>query len=158
MSPSYAFVLVCLAALPTFAAEPSPAVPTSDEIKRVLEFHESGKDQGPVLLDLVACLKVDTVRNSPTVYSCLEPVLGPVKKNATVSAWTAWFCPKGGSYEDVAIQFLHEGQVRTTLDVKVEGGWKSRTFRSHTLAKSGTWQVKVIRGAAVLGSVTVQVE
>jgi hypothetical protein len=151
---------ILLASAPALAEDalPAAAAPTADEIKRVLDYHENGKDLGPVLLDLVACLKVDTTKNSPTIYNCLEPVTGPVKKNATVSAWTAWFSPKGGTYEDLSIQFLHEGVVRTTLDVKVEGGWKTRNFRSHTLGKAGAWQIKVLRGDKELGSVKLTVE
>jgi hypothetical protein len=147
-----------LAAAVALAEAPSPVAPSAEEVKRVLDYHEHGKELGPVLLELVACLKVDTDRASPTVYSCLQPVSGPVKKGTQVNAWTAWFSPKGGVYDDVAIQFVHEGVVRTTQDLKVEGGWKTRSYRSNTLSKAGTWQLRVIRGGKVLGEVPVVVE
>jgi hypothetical protein len=148
-----------LAAAPDGGTLPPPApAPTADEIKRVLDYHEAGKDLGPVLLDLVACLKVDTAKNSPSIYNCVEPVSGPVKKGTAVSAWTSWFSPKGGVYDDLAIQFAHEGLVRTTQDLKVEGGWKTRNYRANTLSKAGTWQLRVIRGGKQLGEVTVVVE
>ena len=162
-APSLAILLAALPSLaqapaPVPAPAPGPALPSAQEVKRVLEYHENGKDLGPVLLDLVACLKVDTTKNSPTIYNCLEPVSGPVKKGTVVAAWTSWFSPKGGTYEDLSIQFLHEGQVRSTVDLRVEGGWKTRNYRSASLTKVGTWQVKVLRGEKELGAVKVLVE
>lgn len=169
---SLAALLGTLPALPALAQAQAPAgsqlaprplapvaapAPGAEEIKRVLDYHENGKDLGPVLLDLVACLKVDTTKNSPTIYNCVEPVKGPVKKGTVISAWTSWFSPKGGSYEDLSIQFLHEGVVRSTVDLKVEGGWKTRNYRATSLTKPGTWQVKVLRGDKELGAVAVTV-
>lgn len=162
MTPIALSLATLLAAAPDAglaAAAPAPAAaaPSAEEIKRVLDYHESGKDLGPVLLDLVACLKVDFTKNSPTIYTCLEPVKGPVKKGAVITAWTSWFCPKGGSYDDLFVQFVHEGVVRSTLDLKVEGGWKTRNTRSSSLGKPGSWQVKVLRGTRELASVAVEV-
>ncbi len=139
------------------AAPPAPA-PTADEIKRVLDYQETGKDRGPVLLELVPCLKVDLTRGSPTQYNCIEPITAPIKKGTTVNAWTAFFCPKGGSYDDLSIQFLHENQVRQTADLKVEGFSRTRSFRSHQFSKSGKWVIKVLRGDKELGSAQVLVD
>ncbi len=140
------------------AAPAAPATPTADEIKRVLDYQDNGKDRGPVLLELTPCLKVDLTKGSPTQYNCVDPVGGPIKKNTTVNAWVAFFCPKGGSYDDLSIQFLHEGQVRQTADVKVEGFSRTRTFRSHQFGKPGKWQIKVLRGDKELASTNVTVE
>lgn len=152
-----ALVAACLLLAGPASAEDA-AVPSADEIKRVLDYQENGKERGPILLDLVPCLKVDLAKGSPTIYSCLEPVAGPVKKNTSVHAWMAWFCPKGGAYDDLTVQFLHEGQVRQTFDLKVEGFGRTRTFRSHTFAKTGTWTIKVSRGETQVGQAQVTVE
>lgn len=134
------------------------APPTADEIKRVLDYQDNGKDKGPVLLELIPCLKVDTSKGSATQYNCIETISGPIKKNTTVNAWTSWFCPKGGSYEDITVQFLHEGQVRQTVDLKVEGLSRTRTYRSHTFGKAGKWQIKVFRGDKELSVQNITVE
>lgn len=140
------------------AAAPSSPPPSSDEIKRVLDYQDNGKDRGPALLDLVACNKVDQAKGSATIFTCLEPITAPVKKGTLVNAWTQWFCPKGGKYEDVAIQWLFEGQVRSTSDLTVEGLARTRTWRAQTLSKAGKWTIKVLRGSTELGSTTVTVE
>jgi hypothetical protein len=153
--------LVCATAAPGQDAgvRATPvAVPTADELRRVLDYQEHGKDRGPVLLDLMPCLKVDTTKGSSTQYNCLEVVSGPIKKGTVVNAWTSWFCPKGGAYDDLAIQFVHEGVVRQTIDVKIEGLSRTRTYRSHTFSKAGKWQIKVLRADKELASATVIVE
>lgn len=149
---------VAAAALSAFAVSAEEAAPTPEEIRRVLDYQENGKDRGPILIELVPCLKVDTTKGSPTAFNCVDPVAGPVKKGTTVNAWMAWFCPKGGAYEDITVQFLHEGQVRQTVDLKVEGLSRTRTFRSHTLGKTGTWQIKIARGDRELTTATITVE
>jgi len=132
------------------AAAPPPA-PTPEEINKVLNYEDNGKDSGPILLQLVPCNKVDTAKGSPTQFTCIEPITGPVKKGTTVNAWLQFFCPKGGKYEDVTLQWLLDGQVRTTTDVKVEGQGRTRTWKASTLSKPGKWQIKLQRGGADMG-------
>ena len=140
------------------AGTPAPAAPPSAEmIREVLDYQENGKDRGPALIELVPCLKVDNTKGSPTAYSCLEPVNGPVPKNTTVFAWLMWLCPKDGKYDDVVIQFLHEGQVRKTVDTPVAGIGRTRAWRGDTFSKVGKWTIKVLRGDKELGSVDVNV-
>ena len=161
MSNSRALLVAAVLTCARFAlAENAPpgSAPTADEIKRVMDYQEHGKAHGPVLLDLLPCLKVDTAKASATAYDCVEPVKGPVKKGTTVSAWMSWLCPRGGVYEDLVVQFVHEGQVRQTIDLKVEGLARVRMFRSHQLGKSGQWQIRVTRGDKELATAAVTVE
>ena len=147
-------------AAPAAAAAPARdvAVPSAAEASKVLDYYYYGKDKGPLLLTLVACTKVDAAKDSPTKNECIEPVTGPVKKGTTVHAWTSWMVPEGGSYEDVVIQYIFEGQVRTTADVKLSGGYRARTWRASTLAKPGKWDIKVLRGTTELGTASVTVQ
>ena len=132
--------------------------PTAEMVKKVLDYQEKGASAGPVLLDLVPCTKVDTTKGSPTQFHCIEPVTeGGVKKNTTVFAWLQWLCPKDGKYEDIQIQFLHEGQVRKTVDNPVAGFGRTRGWRGENFNKVGKWTIKVIRGDKELGSATVNV-
>ena len=68
-------------------AQPAAPPPPAEEIKRVLDYYYTGKDRGPALVELKACLKVDVAKDSPTKSECVEPVKGPVKKNTVVHAW-----------------------------------------------------------------------
>lgn len=155
---SLTLVIAALVALP-LSARAEPAAPSGDEIKKVVEYYNAGKDAGPVLAEVKACLKVDTTKGSPTFLDCTEPVTGKVKKGAAVNAWTLWLVPKDGKYEDVSVQWLHEGQVRTTNDLALKFSQVgARTYLFTTVNKPGKWEVKILRGGKELGAAKFEVE
>lgn len=139
-------------------AAPGQPPPSADEVRRVLDYYYNGKDRGPALVELKACLKVDSGKDSPTKFDCLEEVKGPVKVNTTVHGWTMWLLPKGANYDDVSLQFAHEGTVRSTVDIKLDTEMRARTWRSQTLTKKGKWTISVVRSGTVLGTTTVTAE
>lgn len=141
----------------TAAAPDTRPPPPGDEIKRVLDYYYNGKDRGPALVELKACLKVDSGKG-PTQHECIEPVTGNVKKDTTVHGWTMWYLPEGASYDDVVLQFLHNNDVRSTVDVKLSSVGRTRTWRSTTASKKGKWTIKVKRGDQELGSTSFTVE
>lgn len=134
--------------------EPPPPI---EMIKKVLDYQENGKDRGPALLDLIPCTKVDSTNGSPTKFQCVEPVTKAVPKGTTVYAWLQWLCPKDGKYEDVKIKFLHEGEVRKTVDLPVIGTGRTRGWRGEIFSKVGKWTIKVLRGDTEIASTTVDV-
>jgi len=139
-------------------AKPIPPKPTKEEVLKVVQYQLSGKGGGPVLTVLTPCLEVDQKKGSATQWDCISPVDGPVKKNTTVSAWTQWLVPQDDKYDDLMIQFVHEGVVRSTTDLTLENpSYKARTFRSSKLTKPGKWELKVLRGSEELGSAVVTV-
>jgi hypothetical protein len=144
------------------AAKPPADVkppPPAEEIKRVLDYYYYGKDRGPALVEIKACLKVDSVgKDANTKNECVETVTGPVKKDTTVHGWTMWYLPDGASYDDVVIQFLFNDEPRTTVDLKLNTPGRTRTWRSATASKKGKWTIKVKRGAQELGSTSFTVE
>ncbi len=150
-------VLLPLSVFAQEAAAPAPP-PPPEEIKRVLDYQESGKDRGPALLDVVPCAKVDTTKTSATAFTCVEPITAPVKKGTVVNVWTQWFCPKGGKYENITIQSVLDGETRNTADVTIEGLARTRSWRPFTMTKPGKWQFKVRQGTKELGMTSVTVE
>lgn len=145
-----------VAAAPATPPEPPPP---AEEIKRVQDYLENGKDRGPALLDVVPCLKVDQTKGSPTQYQCVEPVTAAVNKGTTVYAWMQWFTPKGGEYDDVRLQFLHEKELIQTIDLTLKGGFgRTRTFRGHNMTRVGRWTIRLVRGDREFGTTTVDVK
>ena len=139
-------------------AAPLVPVPTQTEARRVLDYYHQGKAQGPVLIDLKLCTKVDTAKDSPTKSDCLDRIEGPVKTNTNVHGWTVWLVPEGGNYEDVTIQFVYQGQVRNTQDLRLNNAGRSRAWRTANLSKAGTWEIKVVRGDKELAAQSVIVK
>lgn len=141
-------------------AAPAAAVevPTGAEIRKVLDYLDNGKGAGPVLGDLKLCTVIPTKKDDPHRFECTEEVKGKVKHGAVVHAWMQWHVPKDDKYDDVSIQFLHQGTVRSTQDLQLGAAYKTRTYKSQMLSKPGTWEVKVVRGDKELGKVTVEVE
>jgi hypothetical protein len=133
--------------------------PTGDEIKKVLDYYNNGKDSGPVLAELKPCLTVDQKKGSTTIYECTEPVSGKVKKGTTVNAWMNWLVPKDGKYEDLSVQWIHNGTVRTTQDLALKTPLiGSRTWLASTVQKEGKWEIKILRDGKELGSAKFEVE
>ena len=156
MSALVAAVLV----VPFAARADGPVAPTGDEVKKVLEYFNNGKDSGPVLAELKPCLTVESKnKTAPNFLECTEPVSGKVKKGASVSAWMNWLVPKDGKYEDLSIQWICDGVVRTTQDLSLKMPQiGSRTWMSATANKAGKWEIKILQGAKELGSAKFEVE
>lgn len=152
MKRLFAAALVSLLALPALADE----VPTAAEVKKVMDFYRQGQGKGPVLIDLVACLKID--RPAPgKKKDCVEPAGESVKKGTVVNGFTRWFVPEGDTYE-LAFEWLHEGKVVSMSAFNVEGSFAYGTWKAKTLTKPGSWEFRVKRGEEVLGSMKVAVE
>jgi hypothetical protein len=140
-------------------AQPAQPPPPADEIKRVLDYYYYGKDRGPALVELKACLKVDSVgKDANSKNECIEPVTGTVKKDTTVHGWTMWYLPEGANYDTVSMQFLHGDDVRSTVDLKLNTVGRTRTWRSSAVTKKGKWTIKVKDGSKELGSTSFTVE
>ena len=139
-------------------AKPAGPAPAAEELKRAMDYYYNGKGRGPILVEFKTCLKIDNNKESPTHYECVEPVSGPVKKGSLVHAWTLWFVPQGDKYDDVVIQFVFEGQIRSTQDIQLTDSFRSRTYRASPLSKAGKWEVKIVRGTTELASLPVTVE
>lgn len=133
--------------------------PTADEINKVMTFYNDGKDDGPVLIELTPCLKVDKKPGERT-KSCVEPVTGPVAKKTVVNAFMRWFVPKGTKAADLDVQFAFDGDPRATKDFSIElenGSTGYGIWKGSTLSKPGEWEIRVRRGGNMVSSAKVTI-
>jgi hypothetical protein len=143
------FALIALS-LPAAA---QPAVPTADEIMKVLNYYNDGTDQGPILVEATLCgEKIDR-----KTKQCAAPVAGSAEKGKTVELLMRWFVPKTGKYDDIRIEWIHNGEVRRTSDLKLTGSMNYRTWKAKTLGKAGDWEVRIRRGENQMKSIKVSV-
>jgi hypothetical protein len=145
--------------VPLAARGQATAAPSPEEVKKVADYYNTGKDAGPILAEIKPCLKVDATKGSATFLDCVEPVTGKVKKGVLVNAWMSFLVPKDAKYEDLSLQWLLDGTVRTTQDLTLKfPGTSARTYMATTANKPGKWEVKVLRDGKELGSAKFEVE
>lgn len=166
LSRSLALALVVVAASPVLAEEPPPpaappaapvAVPSADDVKKVTNYYLKGHDQGPILLDLLLCTKVE--KNAEKKNECVAELPPSIKKGEPITAFIKLMVPQGPKYEDVKLKFLLDGEVRSTSDYTVEQSWSGYSvYKTVTGSKGGTWEVQVLWGANLLASKKIKVE
>lgn len=133
------------------------APPTPEAAKSVIDFFYEGQGQAPVLVEAILCKDIEK-KNKDTKFDCLSTFEGKVGKSDTVNVYLTFLVPKGDEKE-LMIQASHEGVVRATKDVKIKGqGLRTRTWRGFSASKPGTWEFKVLDGATVLKTLTIDAE
>jgi len=149
MRPMIVFLFVALA-VPAVA---QPAVPSADEINKVLNYFNDGKDTGPILVEAALCGKVDR-----KTKECTDPVTDKTEAKKTVELLMRWFVPKDGVYDDIRIEWIHEGEVRLTSDLKITTAYNYRTWKAKTLKKEGAWEIRIRRGDDEIKTIKVTAE
>lgn len=145
-----AIALLCTFCVGTEAlAEP----PDNASISLVVDYFYGPTDADPILYDARLCTKVDR-----KTKKCVAEVGEGSTKGQTVELLTNWFAPKGSKYDDVRVEWIHEGELRKTSDITVSGALRYRTWKAKTLTKKGTWEIRVRRGEKILKSFKVNVE
>jgi hypothetical protein len=147
------------------------APPTAEEINKVYDYLDNGKDSGPVLLELVPCLKVDkkvpegtdtkSAEYKNAKKTCVDPITGPINKKTEVTAWMRFFVPKGSKIteEDLKVVFKGQEDLETKpLAIDLEGGSSGYgVMKTKTLKSAGEWEIIVKYKDAVMGSTKVTV-
>ncbi|MEO1339306.1 MAG: hypothetical protein AAFV29_26945, partial [Myxococcota bacterium] len=138
-------------------------VPTTQTVAALFDYWRRGGREGqgrPVLGHFLACLRLDLKKGSPTRYECLEPVEGAVRPGTKVYAWADWLVPRGSSFDDVAIAFVYDGEVRLRRPLSVRGRRTSPvvpTTIAAQLSQRGIYTLRLTEGARTLREVRVEV-
>lgn len=130
------------------------AQPTSDQVKAVFDYHYSGAGQELVLADVVLCKTIEK-KDKATRNDCKETFAATASKGETVLVYLTGVLPKGAKTE-IMIQAVHEGVVRSTKDVTLEGKYfRTRTWKGFGLSKTGAWEFRVIQGSKTIKTLKV---
>ena len=149
--------LLPILAIVGFSSSAWAVTPSSRDVKKVTDYFLSGKKQGPILTDFSACLTVEKSKKSSRRYECTKTAPAKVKVGTAVSAWSSWLVPQNGLYDDVMIQFVHDGIVRNTMDVKLNEGFRKRAYRTKVLNKVGQWKINIMRNRKILATTNLSV-
>lgn len=150
-------LMLCLTPVMAFAG----AKPTSDEVKRVLDFYFHGKGTGPVLLDSMLCR--DIQREGDEKNECAGDISGEtIKKGESIYLWMAYMVPSGDEPQNIIVQYENGGVTRMVRNLQVTGQLRYRTWLKVAFDKAGSWKIKIIHDtgseAVVLGVRDVTVE
>ena len=109
------FLFVPFCCLVIFSPIDVMAAPPAKAVKQVVDYYYEGQTEGPILTDAKLCKTVKSL-------SCEEPA-DPKACTAgePVRVWMQFFVPKGASYDDIIVEYKHEGVPRNLPSHKVEG-------------------------------------
>jgi len=127
------------------------AAPTSKMVKEVVDYFYNGQTEGPVLTDAQLCKSVKSL-------NCEAPADPKAfTSGEVIRVWMQFFVPKGGAYDDIFVEYKHEGVPRNLAAHKVEGSIRYRLADSYKLNKPGKWTITIKKGLTVLKTFDVNV-
>jgi hypothetical protein len=142
------FSICCLVIFPPMDVM---AAPTSKMVKEVVDYFYDGQTEGPILSDAKICKSVKSL-------SCEEEADPKAfTSGEVIRVWMQFFVPKGGTYDDIFVEYKHEGVPRNLAAHKVEGSIRYRLVDSHKLDKLGKWTITIKKGLTVLMTFDVNV-
>lgn len=152
------FISLLLAALLSFAAH---AKPSPEEVKRVVDYYQNGKDQGVVLADVKLCEAVPT--EGELKNECQgerDPLALTVGEPVTV--WMMFMVPSGMDQQDIMLQLNYQGLTRAVEKATVASSLRYRVWRKVTLDRPGEWTASIIhdsgQGLELLREMKMQVQ
>jgi hypothetical protein len=127
------------------------AAPTAKMIKEVVDYYYDGQKEGPILTEAKLCKEVKK-------YECTE-VINPnsVAKGETINVWMRFFVPKGASYDDILVEYKHEGIPRRLTPHKIESSIRYRLVDKNSVDKTGNWTISVKKGITKLREFKIKV-
>lgn len=127
------------------------AAPSAKMIKEVVDYYYSGQEEGPVLTEAKLCKGIKD-------FECTEAVdPNAVKKGETIHVWMRFFVPKGASYDDILVEYSHEGVPRRLTPHKIESSIRYRLVDKNSVDKAGNWTISVKKGITKLSEFKIKV-
>ncbi len=115
------------------------AAPEAKQIREVVDYFYNGQKEGPVLIDAKLCKSIKD-------FECQDQLeANTLSMGESVKVWMQFFIPKGESYDDIFVEYKHNGIPRNLQAHKVEGSIRYRLVDSYKPDKIGDWTVTIKR-------------
>ena len=127
-------------AVACFAA-PAVAVdkPTSEEVRRVMEFYQQG--EGAVLAQQKLCSAIEKAGENKNECTA-EGTPAVITKGDKPLVWMN-FLVAGSEPANILVQFNYKGRVLSSKELKLSNSFRYRTWLKAPTSKAGTWQVTI---------------
>jgi len=127
------------------------AAPTAKMIKEVIDYYYHGQEEGPILTEAKLCKGVEN-------FECTETINpDSVPKGETVNVWMRFLVPKGARYDDIVVEYQHEGIPRRLTPHKIDGSIRYRLVDKNRVDKLGNWTITVKKGIEKLKEFKIKV-
>jgi hypothetical protein len=120
------------------------AAPTANNVKEVVDYYYNGQKEGPILTDSKLCKSIKDLECG----EAFDP--NAVNLGSVVNVWMQFFVPHGATFDDIIVEFKHEGVPRHLTAYKVKGSIRYRVADRYKVDKPGKWTITIKRGMTSL--------
>jgi hypothetical protein len=133
------FTLFCLTFL-LLGPINAMAAPGADTVKNVVDYYYNGQKEGPILTDSKLCKDIKALECGEALNA------NAVNLGSVVNVWMQFFVPYGAKYDDIIVEYKHEGVPRHLTAYTVKGSIRYRVADKYKVDKPGKWTISVKRG------------
>jgi len=127
------------------------ASPKASVVKEVVDYFYNGQEEGPILVESKLCKTIKSLDCEEVMDSNVISMGEPVK------VWAQFFVPKDGIYDDIFVEYKHEGIPRHLKARKVEGSIRYRFADTYKPDKLGKWTITIKKGLTDLKTFDIEV-
>jgi hypothetical protein len=120
------------------------AAPPAKAVKEVVDYFYNGQADGPILTDAKLCKSIAALE----CEAAIDPKA--FKLGEVLHVWMQFFVPKGAVYDDIIVEYKHEGIPRHLKARGVEGSIRYRVVDKFKVDKPGKWTVTIKKGVTNL--------
>jgi len=143
---------VAFCILTIFGSSNAATAPTkASVVKEVVDYFYNGQEEGPILVESKLCKTIKSLNCEEAMDSNVISMGEPIK------VWAQFFVPKGAIYDDIFIEYKHEGVPRHLKARKVEGSIRYRIVDTYKPDKLGKWTITIKRGLTDLKTFDIEV-
>ncbi|MDH5694680.1 MAG: hypothetical protein OEZ47_16410 [Gammaproteobacteria bacterium] len=118
-------------------------MPSTEEVKKVMDFYYEGNGMGVVLLEAQVCH--GTVQAGPKKHECAGPIgMNPIQEGQEIVFWTSFFVPKDSENENIMISFENGGFPKFLKQMSVKGATRYRNWVKVKPNSDGEWTARII--------------
>ena len=93
---------------------------------------------------------ITAVRRQINIYTAFAAMVPKEFLAYSIWVWMQFFVPQGATYDDVIVEFKHEGVPRHLTAYKVQGSIRYRVADRYKVDKPGKWTITIKRGMTSL--------
>jgi hypothetical protein len=127
------------------------AAPDAKAIREVVDYFYNGQKEGPVLTDSKLC------KNIKDLDCQDQSELNNISMGEPVKIWMQFFVPKGGTYDDIFVEYKQNTTPRNLQAHKIESSIRYRLVDVYKPDKIGDWTVTIKWGSKILKTLNFKV-